>query len=366
MPESALQKQKTQKPLQFPSSIQQKLSANSNGTAAEGIDIISPGAALLDTEIQVTDDDLAAKGVEKGVMTLVDSDRRETLLSVFSERLSSAEKSGGGSAANTLITAAHLGCRSFLCCRVGRDDNGRAFVEDLAQAGVATNANAPAADDPTGQCLVMITPDAERSMCTYLGASAGLSDAELDLDALGKARLLYLEGYQVSAEAGLAASLAALKHARNAGKLCTLSLSDPAMATFFNEPMRRFLDEGLDIVFCNRDEALAIAKTESLDEAVEFLLKHTAVAVITLGSEGAMVASADGRMHAKVQAVKAVDTNGAGDTFAGAFLAAMLAGKNLSSALTLANRAAAAVVSQFKPRLAKSTLQSLEGAESLA
>ena len=329
-------------------------------------DITSCGAALVDTEITVSDEQIQQAGIEKGVMTLVDAEQRQTLLQQFAESLKHAALTGGGSAANSLVTAAYLGRRNFLSCRVGKDSNGDQFLTDFHEAGVTLNDNAQRDDAPTGQCLVMITPDAERTMCTNLGASALLSKDEVVATAIESSKVLYIEGYQVAEDAGFDASMYALDVAKQAGTITALSLSDPAMAQFFNERIRSFLDVGIDIVFCNQDEALATAKTETLEEAISFLTKRCKLLLVTQGAKGVTLASTDERMAVAGFKAEAIDTNGAGDTFAGAFLAKLLEHSSLADSARFANYAASCVVAQYKPRLDRQTLEALTQSKALA
>lgn len=347
-------------------SFSQTLREKLNGVANRELDLTSCGAALVDTEIAVEDAALTSLRIDKGVMTLVDKEQRESLLKFFAEDLKTAEKSGGGSAANSLITASLLGKKSFLSCRVGQDDNGHQFLRDMANAGVSTNRNAQGCDETTGQCLVMISPDAERTMCTHLGASALLSKKEVDEKAISTAKILYIEGYQVAADAGYEGSLYAFDVAKKADTITAMSLSDPAMATYFNERIHTFLEQGVDILFCNEDEARATAKLDKLEEAIEQIKHHCELLVVTQGENGALLVSESGQHSVSGVPTKAIDTNGAGDTFAGAFLSKLLDDASLAECAQFANRAASLVVSQYKPRLDRGTLQALRAEQVLA
>ncbi|MGB5325758.1 MAG: adenosine kinase [Pseudomonadales bacterium] len=308
------------------------------------------GAALVDTEIQVSDAELTAMGVEKGMMTLVDPERRAELLAQLEDHLVYSQRASGGSAGNTIIAASYFGANTFFSGKVADDDNGRFYMQDMARAGVGT-----AGDDfepgITGKCLILITPDAERSMNTFLGASESFSARELDFDALAASDYLYIESYLVTSASGKAAAIAAREHAQSNGTRVALSFSDPGIVAHFHDGIQEIMGGRLDLVFCNRDEALNYAKTESLDTAIEALTKVCDEFVITLGAEGALVH--DGKQLHRIDGVRvdAVDTNGAGDMFAGAYLYGITNGMTRLTAGRFASFAAARVVSQFGPRL---------------
>ncbi|WP_281647284.1 adenosine kinase [Parendozoicomonas sp. Alg238-R29] len=313
--------------------------------------IYGMGAALVDTEIEVDDAFLAANGVEKGMMTLVDTDRRHELMEALKDHLVHSRRASGGSGANTAIAASYFGSDVFYSSRVANDDNGQFYLKDMNDAGVAT-CSLEENDGITGKCLVLITPDAERSMNTFLGISETLSARELDAEAIKASEYLYIEGYQVTSETGRAAAVEAHRIAKENGVKTALSLSDPGMVTFFREGLEQMIGDGVDLLFCNKKEALEWAKTEDLDEAVEFLKKTARTFAITLGKKGALVF--DGSKFIQIapyQVEKVVDTNGAGDMFAGAFLHGLTAGHGFEKAGELASMASAYVVSAYGPRL---------------
>lgn len=314
-------------------------------------DIYGIGAALVDTEITLTDADLAAMGVAKGVMTLVDEERQHQLIEHLRDHLVASKRASGGSAANTIIGAAYLGSRTGYSCKVADDDNGAFYLNDIHEAGVATPSHITPPPGITGKCLVMITPDAERSMNTFLGISETLSVAELDLDAIANSEYVYIEGYLVSSPTGRAAAIKMREHAKASGTKTTLSLSDPAMVQFFYDGLVEMIGDGVDIIFCNRDEAIGFTKTDSLDAAINALKSYAKQFAITCGADGAVIFDGEQLIRVKAPAVAAVDTNGAGDMFAGAFLHAISQGRDYATAGTFACKAAAQIVSQFGPRL---------------
>lgn len=309
------------------------------------------GAALVDTEIKVEDTDLAAMGVEKGLMTLVDQNRQTELLAHLEGHLIKASHASGGSGGNSMIATAQFGGPTFMSCKVANDIDGDIYLADLEAAGVDHCLHGERESGTTGKCLVLITPDAERSMNTYLSISETLSVDQVDSEAIAQSDYVYLEGYLVTSPTGLAAAVKTREIAEASGVKTALSFSDPGMVEFFREGMAAIIGNKLDLVFCNESEAKGWARTDDLDEAIEKLKRVATCFAITLGAEGAV--TFDGVELASIppHKVQAVDTNGAGDMFAGAFLYAITRGENFPTAGRFASLAAGKVVSQFGPRL---------------
>ncbi|WP_111641058.1 adenosine kinase [Marinimicrobium alkaliphilum] len=329
---------------------------------SEHYHIYGIGAALVDTEIKVTDEDLAAMDVAKGVMTLVDEDRQHQLIRYLNNHLIASQRASGGSGANTIIAASYFGSRCFYSCKVADDDNGAFYLNDIQAAGVDYPAHLAPPAGITGKCLVMISPDAERSMNTFLGISATLSVNELHPPAISAADYVYIEGYLVSSDTGRAAAIELRRQAESRKTLTALSLSDPAMVEFFGEGLREMIGEGVDLIFCNKAEALAFTGSDDLESAVERMQAYARTFAITCGADGALIF--DGKTLHKVDGhpVEAIDTNGAGDMFAGAFLFALGDGCDFKTAGQFASRAAAEVVSQYGPRLRPEQHQALRQA----
>lgn len=308
------------------------------------------GAALVDTEIQVSDADLQALGVEKGMMTLVDMQRREQLLDHLNDHLVHSTRASGGSAGNTIIAASYFGAKTFFSGKVADDDNGQFYMGDMANAGVATP-QIDAEPGITGKCLILITPDAERSMNTFLGVSENFSARELDQQAIADSEYLYIESYLVTSESGRATAKAAREIAQANGTKVALSFSDPGIVAHFGEGIRDIMGNAIDLIFCNEDEALSFANSEQLDSAIAAMKQFAPELVITRGARGAMVCIDDQVIDINGVKVNAVDTNGAGDMFAGAYLYGITNGMTRQQAGNFASAAAAKVVSQFGPRL---------------
>jgi len=308
------------------------------------------GAALVDTEIEVDDAFLANAGIEKGLMTLVDEARQHELLDHMQDHLVGSKRASGGSACNSIFAAACFGAKTFYSCKFADDDNGLFFKNDLNAAGVETH-NDTSHNGVTGKCLVMITPDAERTMNTHLGISETLSPEDIDTDALRDSEWAYIEGYLVTSETGRAAAIKVRELAEANGVKTALSLSDPGMVQFFRDGLDNMLGNGVDLLFCNKDEALGWTQTDNIEDAAEAMKQYAKSFAITLGKAGALVYDGTEASIVEGTAATAIDTNGAGDMFAGAFLYAITSGKSYAEAASLANRAAAQVVSQYGPRL---------------
>jgi sugar/nucleoside kinase (ribokinase family) len=309
------------------------------------------GAALVDTEIKVRDEELVQMNVDKGMMTLVDEARQAQLLTHLEGHLVKANHASGGSAGNSMIATAQFGGPTFMSCKVAADADGDIYLADLEAAGVDHCLNGERAAGTTGKCLVLITADAERSMNTYLGISETLSVAELDADAIAASEYVYIEGYLVTSTTGLAAAVRAREIAVAAGVKTALSFSDPGMVEFFREGMASIVGNGVDLVFCNEAEALQWGETDSLPVAIEKLKRVARSFVITLGANGAITFDGSEQVDIPPHRVQAVDSNGAGDMFAGAFLYAITRGEDFPTAGRFASLAAGRIVANYGPRL---------------
>lgn len=314
-------------------------------------DVYGLGAALVDTEIDVTDDNLEAFGVNKGVMTLVDEERQHELLRLLEDHLCHSNRASGGSAANSIIAAQYFGATTFYSCKVANDENGSFYLQDLRNAGVRYPSTAGNTSGITGKCLVMITPDAERTMNTFLGVSASLSIAEIDEEALKASKFVYIEGYLVTSDTGRPAAIQLRQLAEKNNVRTALSLSDPAIVKFFKDGLQQMIGRGVDILFCNEAEALTYTEKEQLVDAIDELRRVASTVIVTRGSQGAIIQDASGLTEIAADKVSAVDTNGAGDMFAGAFLFGLSQGWSNARSAYLAVKAAGLVVSQFGPRL---------------
>ena len=308
------------------------------------------GAALVDTEVVVSDAFLSTHKIDKGLMTLVDEERQFHLLGALSSHSYHVKRSCGGSACNTIVAASCFGSKTFYSGKVADDDDGKFFVEDLQATGVDFH-NTEASSGITGKCLVMVTDDAERTMNTFLGANLDLTSKEVDEPNLINSDWLYLEGYLVTDDTRTDVAVKAMECAKANQVKTSLSLSDPFVVQVFEDNLRKVIGDGVDLLFCNSDEARSFTGTHSTEAAAELLKKYAKTFVITRGAGGSL--SYDGTDLVQTPGVlaNAVDTNGAGDMFAGAFLYAINAGHDYAWAARFANAASSRVVSQFGPRI---------------
>ncbi len=325
-------------------------------------DIYAIGNALVDSEYEVTDAQLQAMGVEKRHMTLIDMPRRTALLSAVQGLHS--RRTGGGSAGNTVVAVAQLGGKAFYSCRVADDELGAFYRDDLQANGVDSNLNHTKPPvGQTGSCMVMVTPDAERSMSTFLGATADIDHTALHPKDIAKSKVYYMEGYLAASPTGLDAALRGRAMAKAAGVKLAATLSDMSMINFCRAGLEAMVgaDEGgLDYLFCNEEEATVWCGTQDLDAVCQQISQLARVVCLTRSAKGCIVLENGNSTEVPAAKVTAVDTNGAGDMFAGAFLYAVTRGHSVSQAAWLANQAAGAVVTQYGNRLSNPTIATIQ------
>jgi sugar/nucleoside kinase (ribokinase family) len=273
-----------------------------------------------------------------------------------------SKMSGGGSAGNTVVALSQFGGRGFYSCLVAKDELGQFFLEDLKRNGVATNlAHENCPDGHSGRCLVMTSPDAQRTMNTFLGVSSFLSPAHLDETAIKNATYVYLEGYLVASPKGREAMKETKRLAEKNKVDVALTFSDASMVKYFSKQMEEIVGASVDLLFCNEEEAMIFTGTENLGAAREKIKQVAKRFAITLGANGAMIFDGDTFIDIEPYQVRAIDTNGAGDMFAGAFLYAITQKRSYAEAGKLASLASSRVVSQWGPRLTPTEAQKLLG-----
>ena len=321
-------------------------------------DLYAIGNALVDSEYEVSDAQLQAMAVEKRHMTLIDMPRRTALLAAVQGM--HARRTGGGSAGNTVVALAQLGGKAFYSCRVADDELGAFYRDNLQANGVDSNLNHT--KPPVGQtgcCMVMVTPDAERSMSTFLGATADIDHTALHPKDIAKSKVYYMEGYLSASPTGLDAALQGRALAKAAGVKLAATLSDMSMINYCRAGLEAMVgadDGGLDYLFCNEEEATVWCGSQDLDAVCQQISQLARVVCLTRSAKGCVVLEGGQRTDVPAAKVTAVDTNGAGDMFAGAFLYAVTQGHNLTQAAWLANEAAGQVVSQYGNRLSNETM----------
>ncbi len=320
-------------------------------------DVYGLGNALVDMEFEIHDEFLKQNNIDKGVMTLVDEVQQHALMCQLDAF--DGNKASGGSAANTLIAISAMGGSTYYSCKVADDELGDFYLHDLKTANVDCNMNGKHKNGITGKCLVMVSPDAERTMHTFLGISSELSPAELNADAIKNAQYCYMEGYLTTSPGGKQANIEARKIAQASGVKTALTFSDPFVVEHFRDAFTETIGDGIDLLFCNEAEALSYTQKDSIDEAVNSIKAFARQFAITLGKEGAVVYDGATLIEIPACPVTAIDTNGAGDLFAGAFMYGITHDYNFEKAGKLASRAASEIVSQFGPRLKTEAYQLL-------
>ncbi|PLX69592.1 MAG: adenosine kinase [Denitrovibrio sp.] len=315
-------------------------------------DVYGMGNALVDIEFSVKDNFFSDNEIEKGLMTLVDEERQNSIMKHFNGN-GGGKVACGGSAANTVIGLSYFGGKAFYTCKVADDEHGHFYMDDMHSAGVETNIKGVMEEGVTGKCLVMVSDDAERTMNTYLGASETLSEKDLDLEAIKASEYLYIEGYLVTSDIARVAVKKAYVTALENGVKVALTFSDPAMVKYFKDGMKEMVGDGVDLLFCNAEEAMLWTDCDNVNEAAEKLKRTATNFCMTLGSEGALLYDGKEYINIAPNKVTAVDTTGAGDLFAGSFLYGITNGMTFQQAGDLASAASSQVVSKFGPRLTK-------------
>ncbi len=315
------------------------------------VDLFAIGNALIDQEFKVSDDFLIQQNLQKGTMQLTDGETQANLYNNLLKTQSYKGQASGGSAANTTVAFSALGGSAFYACRVGNDELGSIYLNGLNDAGITTSTKS-ISEGVTGTCMVLVSEDSERTMHTYLGITAELTDEQIDFTPLNTAKWLYIEGYLSTSDTARLAVKQAREIAKANGVKIALTLSDPAMVQYARQGLNELLDDGVDLLFCNEQEALMYTETDNIDAALAKLKLLSQSVVITLSSKGALISNSQNTFTVAGREVVAVDTNGAGDAFAGSFLYALNAGLNEKAAAEIAVLISSQVVAQFGPRLA--------------
>ena len=251
-----------------------------------------------------------------------------------------------------MIAVSQFGGKAFYSCKVANDEFGDFYLTDMKDAGVTTNLDGITREDgTTGRCLVMITDDADRTMNTFLGITTDLSTQEVSEADIKDSEYVYLEGYLVTSDSAFEAMKLTKKIAEENGVNTSITLSDPSIVGAFRDRFSEVIGASVDLLFCNEEEALAYTQTNDLMEAREALKKDARRFVITQGKNGAMIFDGDTFIDIEPYKVNAVDTNGAGDMYAGAFLYGLTHGFGYAGSGKLASLASSKVVSQYGPRL---------------
>ena len=315
-------------------------------------DISALGNALVDTQYKVSSEFLSGVGIEADTMTLASAEEQapiiEKLISMGSESVSDC----GGSATNSLVAAANYGSNCHHVCRVADDEDGTRYLDSLRAAGVKhIGVSSENSDMPTGKCLILVTPDAKRTMISMLGVSAFLGSSDIDYEVVENSKIFYIEGYMVTSDDNFNAVISTLEHLKGKDVLKALSLSDAGIVHGFKDKFDLIESYGIDMIFCNDDEAVAFSGKENLEDAIEYYKSKSYMTAVTKGADGSVVVQNGIEYLAPAEKITPVDTNGAGDMFAGSFMHAFLQGHDVEACAKFSNYASSKVVETFGPRL---------------
>ena len=310
------------------------------------LDILGIGNAIVDVLAPTDEAFLAARGLPKGGMQLIDTTQAEALYAAMPAGM----ESSGGSAANTCAVAAALGAKVGFLGKVAADQLGQVFAQDIQAAGVHFPTAPLTEGAPTARCLILVTPDGQRTMNTFLGACVTFGPEDVDPAEVARAKVVYLEGYLFDPPAAQAAFRAAAKAAHAAGRKVALTLSDPFCVGRHRNAFRAFVTEECDILFANEAEILALYETDDFEAAVSRVAQDVEIAALTRSEHGSVILSGGARHVVAAQPTQVVDTTGAGDAYAAGFLAAWTRGLPLAEAGRWGSIAAAEVISHYGAR----------------
>ncbi len=310
-------------------------------------DVVGIGNALVDVIAHADDSFIHRQELVKGSMTLVDTDRA---LQIYTA-LGSAIEMSGGSAANTVCGVSSFGGRAAYIGKVGHDDLGEVFGHDMLAVGVHFSPGHKLDGVPTGRCIIVVTPDAQRTMNTYLGVSSFMEPHDIDVDLVASGKVLYMEGYLYDRDDAKQAFRHAARAAHEAGREVSLSLSDSFCVDRHRDDFRALVEDEVDILFGNEDELLSLYELDNLEAAIACIRRDSSLAVITRGPRGASIVTRDEIIDVPAMRVQhVVDTTGAGDLFASGFLFGYTKGFTLGECGRLGSLAAGEVISHVGPR----------------
>jgi len=311
------------------------------------LDVVGIGNALVDVLSRESEAFVTAQRLVKGAMQLVDEARASELYAAMGP----AVEVSGGSAANTIVGVASFGGRAHYVGKVRDDQLGEVFQHDLRSVGVGYSTSAATSGPATGRCLIVVTPDAQRTLTTYLGASVQLGPADVDKGVIERAAILYLEGYLFDPPEAQRAFHAAAGVAHAAGRKVALTLSDPFCVDRHRAAFRDLVEWHVDILFANEAEIRALYGAADFDAALQQVRRHCAVAALTRSERGSVVVAGDDVHVIDAHPVRAVvDTTGAGDLYAAGFMFGLSRGRSLATCGRLGSLAAAEVISHVGAR----------------
>jgi sugar/nucleoside kinase (ribokinase family) len=314
--------------------------------------VIAVGNALVDVLAQTSEEFVAGQktmhGMEKGAMTLIDEQRAVELYSLIANQ---SLETSGGSAANTMAGFASFGGKGGFIGKVANDALGKTYKDDMRKQGIIFDTQPLIIGAPTGRCMILVTPDAQRTMNTFLGASVELKPEDVDPDFIASARVTYLEGYLFDRPQAKQAFIAAATYAHDAGHRVALTLSDPFCVDRHRNDFINLVQNHVDILFANEDEIKSLYQQNKFEDAMNAVSEHCEIAVLTRSEKGAVIVSQGKKFEIKAAPVsKIIDTTGAGDQFAAGFLYGFTEGMDLAECGRLGAIAAAEVISHIGPR----------------
>ncbi|WP_234730524.1 adenosine kinase [Acidocella facilis] len=325
--------------------------------AVSQFDITGIGNAIVDFLLQTDDEFLKRHDMPKGAMSLIDADTATRL----TEAMQGGHSASGGSAANSCAVAAALGARVAFLGKVAKDEMGEVFRREIAGVGVHYATPALEAPVPTARCLILVTPDGQRTMNTYLGAGGEFALHDIDETIIAASKVTYLEGYLFDPPAAQSAFIEAARMARAAGQEVALSLSDAFCVDRHREGFKRLIAEGVDILFANETEICSLYEVNSFEEAATRAALDVKIAVLTRSEQGSLILRGEESVLIPAEEVALVDSTGAGDAYAAGFLTAYTRGQGLEAAGKLGTKAAALAIARIGARPPAHELRALLG-----
>ena len=310
-------------------------------------DVVGIGNAIVDIIARCDEGFLTKHDLDKGFMRLIDVSEAARLY----EAMGPATERSGGSVANSIAGLASFGVKCGFIGRVAADQFGGIFRHDIRSLGIGYTTEPVTDGAPTARCLVLVTPDGERTMNTFLGASVDFTPENIDAEMIGAAKIVYLEGYLFDKDAAKAAFREAARLAKEAGAKVALTLSDPFCVERHRDDFRKLVSEDADIVFANEQEITTLYEVNSFDEAADAALQDTEMAVLTRSEAGSVIVSAGETVSVPADPVaKVMDATGAGDLYAAGFLFGLTQGLSIETCGKLGSLAAAEVISHIGAR----------------
>ena len=315
--------------------------------AASSFDVVGIGNAIVDVLAKADDAFLKRQGLAKGTMALIDAARAEALYAEMGEGI----EASGGSAANTIAGLASLGGKGAYVGKLRDDELGAIFAHDLKSLGVIFKTPPLTSGPPTARCLILVTPDAQRTMNTFLGACVELGPEDIDAELISAAQVTYLEGYLFDPPRAMEAFRKAAELAHKSGRKVALSLSDPFCVGRHRADFLELIDKHVDVLFANEREITSLYQTEHFELAAEAVRGHCEIAVLTRSERGSSIVTAKAMLHvAPASVARVVDSTGAGDLYAAGFLYGLTHGRDLETCGKLGSLCAGEVIGHFGAR----------------